>query len=140
MNLVKKSNSVTETNAPSHTVRQKITDEHSSEWYEPPALALDERGMIRDCSTSGRRLFGYQLRDLVWQHVSILFPQLSAVALVQEERLNPRLNFLCRCGKLYQTQNRQGDTFLSTLSFVHLEHDGRRTVRLIVRPSDNTKS
>ena len=140
MNLVKKSNSVTETNAPSHTVRQKITDEHSSEWYEPPALALDERGMIRDCSKSGRRLFGYQLRDLVWQHVSILFQQLSAVALVQEERLNPRLNFLCRCGKLYQTQNRQGDTFLSTLSFVHLEHDGRRTVRLIVRPSDNTKS
>lgn len=140
MNLVKKSNSVIETNAPSHAVRQKLTDEHSAEWYEPPALALDERGMIRDCSKSGGRLFGYQPRDLVWQHISILFPQLSGVALVQEERVNPLLNFLCRCGKLFQTQNRQGDTFSSTLSFVHLEHDGRRTLRLIVRRSDGTKS
>jgi len=140
MNLVKKSNNVIETNASSYAVWQKMADEHPAEWYEPPALSLDERGMIRDCSRSGERLFGYQPHDLVWQHVSMLFPQLSGVALVQEGRFNPLLNFLCRCGKLFQTQNRQGDTFLSKLSFVRLEYDGRHTLRLIVSPSDNAKS
>jgi PAS domain S-box-containing protein len=140
MNLVKKSNSVIETNVPSYAVWQELTDEHPAEWHELPTLAIDERGMIRNCNKSGERLFGYRPHDLVWQHVSMLFPQLSGVALVQEGRFNPLLNFLCRCGKLFQTQNRQGDTFLSTLRFVHLEHDGRHTLRLIVRPSDNTKS
>ena len=140
MNLVKKSNKVIETNAPSYAVVREWTDEHPAEWYEPPALAMDERGMIRDCSESGERLFGYRRHDLVWQHVSMLFPQLSGVTLVQEGRVNPLLNFLCRCGKLFQTQNRQGDTFLSKLSFVRLEYDGRHTLRLIVSPSDNAKS
>ena len=140
MNLVKKSNTVIETNASSYAVWQELTDEHPAEWYESPALAIDERGMIRNCNKSGERLFGYRPHDLVWQHVSMLFPQLSGVALVQEGRFNPLLNFLCRCGKLFQTQNRQGDTFPSELSFVHLEHDGRRTLRLIVSPSDDAKS
>lgn len=118
----------------------EINPSSYAEWQEPPVLTLDERGMIRDCSKSGEKLFGYRRHNLVWQHVSMLFPQLSGVALVQEERFNPLLNFLCRCGKLFQTQNRQGETFLSKLSFVSLEYDGRRILRLIVLPSDNTKS
>lgn len=118
----------------------EINPSYYIEWQEPPVLTLDERGMIRDCSKSGESLFGYRRHNLVWQHVSMLFPQLSGVALVREERFNPQLNFLCHCGKLFQTRNRQGDTFLSKLSFVSLENDGRRTLRLIVQPSDNTKS
>jgi len=140
MNLVKKSNAVIETNAPSYAVVREWTDEHPAEWYEPPALAMDERGMIRDCSESGERLFGYRRHDLVWQHVSMLFPQLTGVALVQEGRFNPLLNFLCRCGKPFQSRNRQGDAFSCNLNFVRLEHDGMRTLRLIVSPSDNAKS
>jgi PAS domain S-box-containing protein len=129
MSLAKEGVAVNETN-PSYYV----------EWQEPPELTLDERGMIRDCSKSGERLFGYRRHNLVWQHVSMLFPQLSGVALVQEERFNPQLNFLCHCGKLFQSQDRQGETFFSRLSFVSLENDGRRTLRLIVHPSDSTKS
>jgi|GEM_PF-1645258 PAS domain S-box-containing protein len=140
MNLVKKSNAVIETNAPSYAVVREWTDEHPAEWYEPPALAMDERGMIRDCSESAERLFGYRRHDLVWQHVSMLFPQLTGVALVQEGRFNPLLNFLCRCGKPFQSRNRQGDAFSCNLNFVRLEHDGMRTLRLIVSPSDNAKS
>lgn len=116
-----------------------INSSSYAESQEPPALTLDERGMIRDCSRSGEMLFGYRRHDLVWQHVSVLFPQLSGVALVQQQRLNPLLNFFCRCGKLFQSQNRQGDTFLCKLSFVRLESDGRHILRLIVRPSDDTK-
>jgi hypothetical protein len=129
MNPVKESDAAIEVNSSSY-----------DEWQEPPVLTLDERGMIRDCSKSGERLFGYRRHNLVWQHVSMLFPQLSGVALVQKEQFNPLLNFLCRCGKLFQTQDRQGDTFLSKLSFVSLEYDGRHTLRLIVHPSDDTKS
>jgi PAS domain S-box-containing protein len=140
MNLVKKSNTEIEANAPYYAVGQEWTDEYPAELHESPALSLDERGMIRNCNKSGERLFGYQCHELVWQHVSMLFPQLSGVPLVQEGRFNSLLNFLCRCGKLFQSQNRQGDTFPSELSFVHLDHDGRRTLRLIVSPSDNTKS
>ena len=140
MSLVKKINSVIETNIPSYAVWQEWTDEHPAEWHESPALAMDEHGMIRNCNKPGERLFGYQRPDLVRQHVSMLFPQLSSVTLVHEGRFNPLLNYLCRCGKLFQTQNRQGDTFLSKLSFVSLEYDGRRTLRLIVSPSDNATS
>jgi hypothetical protein len=129
MNPVKENDAAIEVNSSSY-----------DEWQEPPVLTLDERGMIRDCSKSGERLFGYRRHNLVWQHVSMLFPQLSGVALVQKEQFNPLLNFLCRCGKLFQTQDRQGDTFLSKLSFVSLEYDGRHTLRLIVHPSDDTKS
>lgn len=140
MNLVKKSKAAIETNAPSYAVRQERIDEYHTEWDEPPALTIDERGMIRDCSKSGEKLFGYRRDDLVWQHVSRLFPKLSGVALVQEGRFNPLLNFLCRCGQLYQSQNQRGDAFSCYLSFVPLEHDGMRTMRLVVSPYNNPES
>lgn len=104
-----------------------------------PTLTLDEDGVIRDCSLSGEKLFGYRSRELVWQHVSKLFPQLSEVELVKNSRLNPRLGFLCHCGHSFQSRNRDGSVFLSELSFVHLGgrrgDEGRWVLRLIVRPT-----
>jgi hypothetical protein len=76
----------------------------------------------------------------VWRHVSTLFTQLTGVELVQAGPVNPFLNYLCRCGQLFQAQNQQGDTFSSKLSFVRLEYEGRRFLRLIVNPSDNAFS
>ena len=101
------------------------------------ALMLDERGMICDCSKAGEKLFGYLRRDLVWQHVSTLLPQLSEINLISNGQINPRLGFLSRCGQLFQTKNRQGETFYSSLHFVHLDYKGKRVVRLILRPSGN---
>ncbi len=140
MRPVKQNNVVIEPNAFPNAERLKRTHKYSAKWHEPPALTLDERGMICDCSESGESLFGYRRHDLTWQHVSKLLPQLSGVALVLEGRINPLLQFLCHCGHLFQVQNRLGDTFPSGLSFVHLEHDGIHTLRLIVRPSDNAKT
>ncbi len=111
--------------------------ERSMDWYEPPALALDEAGVIERCSESCEELFGYASLDLVKQHISRLFPQLSGHKLVMDGRLNPMLDFLCHCGHLFQGQNRHGDTFKSELNFVRLEHGGRRSLRLIVRPLKN---
>lgn len=108
--------------------------ELSSEWNEPVTLTLDERGMIRDCCSSCEALFGYSRRELVWQHVSKLLPQLSEIKLVQNGQINPRLGFICRCGHLFRSQNRDDSFFYSELSFVNLEHAGMRILRLFVRP------
>jgi hypothetical protein len=104
--------------------------------HDPPALSLDERGMILDCSKTFEKLSGFRRSDLVWRHVSTLFSQLTGVELVQAGQVNPFLNYLCRCGQLFHAQNQQGDTFSSNLSIVRLEYDGRRFLRLIVNPSD----
>lgn len=140
MNLQRKGDAAIEPNTSSYASWSEWTDEHLTKCHEPPALSLDERGMIHDCSKSCERFFGYQRPDLVKHHVSSLFPQLMGVALVQEGRFNPLLNFICRCGQLFQAQNRQGDTFPCNLIFVPLENNGRRTLRMIVSPSNNAKS
>ena len=103
--------------------------------HEPAALVLDEHGMIRDCSKAGEQLFGYRHNELVWQHISKLFPQLLDVQLVHNGRFNPRLEFLCHCGLPFRGQNQQGRSFDGELHFIHLNHGERRTIRLIVRPS-----
>ncbi len=107
---------------------------------ELAALILDERGMICDCSKAGERLFGYLRTDLVWQHISKLLPQLSDISLVSNGQINPRLGFLSHCGRLFQAKNQRGDIFYSALHFVYLNCRGKRTIRLILRPSDNAGS
>lgn len=106
-----------------------------SERLDPPALSLDERGMVLDCSKSFERLFGFRRSELVWHHVSTLFPQLAGVELVRDGQINSLLSYLCRCGQPYQAINRQGETLSSNLSFVRIEYKGKRILRLIVQPS-----
>ena len=118
----------------SHNRGRKWSNEHRIEPQDPPSLALDERGMIQDCSKSFESLFGFQRRDLVWQHVSRLLPQLTGVDLVQAGRLNPILNYLCHCGHHYEAQDRQGRIISCILSLVRVEFDGRRSLRLIINP------
>lgn len=127
-------------NPSSYVKLQPRADEYLTERHEPPELSLDELGMIQNCSKSFETLFGFQRRDLVWNHISRLFPQLTGVDLVQAGQLNPFLNYLCHCGHLYQAHNRQGDTFPCNLSFVRVEFDGRRFLRLIVNPSAKLES
>jgi hypothetical protein len=137
MNLVKKSNNVIEANAPSYTLWYERMDEYPTEWDEQAVMSLDESGTIQDYSKSCGRLFGYQHINLVWQHVSMLIPRLLGVALVQKGRLNPLINFLCHCEHIFQAQNLRGDTFPCRLSFIHLEYDGKPTLRLMVHPVNN---
>ena len=106
--------------------------------YEPAALTLDERGMIRDCNGSGEVLFGYRRNELVWRHVSILLPQLSGTPLLRDGEVDPQLDFLCHCGKLFALHNRLGNILPSELSLVQLENAGRHVLRLMVRPIDNS--
>jgi hypothetical protein len=104
------------------------------EWQEPPAMSLDERGMIKDCSKSLEMLLGFRRSELVWHHVSMVFPQFEGIEIFQDGQVNPKLNYFCRCGQSYQAQKRQGDAVPSKLNFVCLENQGKRTLRLFVRP------
>jgi PAS domain-containing protein len=109
-------------------------------WQDPPALILDERGMICDCSKAGEILFGYPRQDMVWQHVSKLLPELSEIQLVKNGQFNPQLGFLCHCGHHFQATNRLGNVFLSELHFVILNDAETRQIRMIVQPSGIVQS
>jgi PAS domain S-box-containing protein len=127
MNPAKESDAVIEMDSSSH-----------AEWQEPPALTLDERGMICDCSNAGEKLFGYSRKNLVWQHVSKLLPELSEIQLLKNGHLNPQLGFLCHCGHHFRATNRLGNVFLSELHFVLLNVAEKYTIRMIVQPSGST--
>ena len=137
MGLHMESDVAIETDAGSYAAGNELVAERPVGLHEPPALALDESGVIQKSSESCEKLFGYRSLDLVKQHISWLFPQLAGLKLVLDGRFNPMLDFLCHCGHLFQAQNRQGDTFQSELSFVRIENDGRHSLRLIVRPLKN---
>jgi PAS domain S-box-containing protein len=111
-----------------------------TEWQEPPALTLDERGMICDCSNAGEKLFGYRRKEMVSQHVSNLLPELSEIQLIKNGQFNPQLGFLSHCGHHFRAINRLGGIFLNELHFVLLEYAGRRTIRMIVHPFHDIKS
>jgi len=105
-----------------------------AQWQEPPALTLDERGMICDCSEAAEKLFGYSLMDLVWQPVSKLLPELKEIQLVKNGRFNSQLDFLSRCGQPFLAINRLGNIFMNNLHFVLVNYAGKYTVRVILQP------
>jgi PAS domain-containing protein len=97
-------------------------------------LTLDERGTILDCSRAAETLFKYLRSEMVWQHVSLLLPQLANVDLMQNGEPNPGLRFLCRIGRLFRTVAQDGRSFPSELYFTVLFNDGCGRLLLIVRP------
>lgn len=135
MNFQMISNAVIETIVPSCDTPQEMSDEPSAERYEPASISLDDHGMILDCSKTFERFFGYRRRDLVWHHVSSLFPELTEIELVQNGQFNSLLTFKCRCGKLFQAKNMQGITLSCNLSCVRLEYNAKHILRLFVSPA-----
>lgn len=102
---------------------------------EPPALLLDERGVIQDCSKTLENLFGYRRIEIVWQHISCLFPQLSDYELIEAGRINPLLDYICHCGHIFLGLDRKGRSIPNELSLLHFNHNGLQTLKLIVRPA-----
>jgi hypothetical protein len=100
----------------------------------PLTLMLDERGLIRDCCVSSEETFGYSLRTLVSQHVSVVLPQLSGIELVQDGQLNSRFEDLCHGGHCFSAHTREGEIFSSELSLVSQELAGHRGLKLFVLP------
>jgi len=66
MNLQSQDSDSKEADVFAKTIGAEKACQHLPERHEPPALSLDERGMILDCSKSFRTLFGFRRSDLVW--------------------------------------------------------------------------
>ncbi len=96
-------------------------------------LTLDESGMILDCCATGEGLFEYKRIELLKQHISKLFPKLSEFSLITDGRINSQLGFLSRCNYPFLTRSANQKSFYSELNFVHLNHDGIKTLRLLVQ-------
>ena len=139
MNLHPAGNAAIETGLPACAIRQDWTDEHLAERDDLPAISLNERGMILDCNKPFEVLFGFDWRDLVWHHITKVFPQLTTVEFTQAGQVYPLLDYLVRCSQLYQAKKRDGVTFSSNLIFVRLEQEGKHLLRLIVFPSEATQ-
>jgi PAS domain S-box-containing protein len=92
-------------------------------------LALDDKGVILNCSQACEQLFGYRQDELGGRHVSTLLPHLEDTELVLEDRINSRLAFLCRCAS-FQARRRDGDFFTSELFINRL---GNQNVVVLVR-------
>ncbi len=129
MNLRIEVESANKTDISSLTSRRASLGVHPVESYDPPALQLDERGIIQDCNKAFEKLFDFRRSDLIWQRISRLFPQLRDIELVQAGKINPLLNYLCHCGHPYQMQNRKGETVLSNLNIFRLENNGRNSLK-----------
>jgi PAS domain-containing protein len=140
MNLHMNGNDAREVLGRPYPEMQNLPEMRSTRCPEPPALLLDESGHIQDCSKSVESLFGYGLGELVWQHISCLFPQFSDVALLHNGQIDAKLNFISRCGHTFMGLTRRGDTIPFHLSFIRFERDGLCTLRLILRPSGSAKA
>ena len=137
MSLQTAGNAAIKTHISSSASGQQWTDSRASELNDLPALSLDERGMILDCNKQFQMQTGFEWHDLVWHHVTRVFPQLSAGDFNQAGQAYPLPDYLIRCSKLYQAQNRHGITFFSNLIFVHQEHKGKRSLKLFVCPVED---
>jgi hypothetical protein len=141
MKLQTEADATSEFDASSYIKRQTLAAERpSAERHVPPELSLDEHGIIQDCSKSIEMLFGYRQCELLWQHISCLFPQLSGITLIQDGRVNPLLNYMCHCDHAFEALNKQSDFIICNLSFFRMQHEGIPTLRLIVRPVTDAKS
>lgn len=112
------------------------TEDDATVDNDPPALMIDERGMICDCNRAIESLFGYRRSEVVWRHISMLLPQMEDVDLMPQGKVNPRLQFLCRIGKPFAALDRSGERFDSNLFFNDLGNPGSPRLRVIVRAAD----
>jgi PAS domain-containing protein len=84
-------------------------------------LNLDDFGVIHDDSQACLQVFGYRPGELVGNHVSHLLPQLPESGLVLNDRVDPRLAYLCHCGVAFEARHRDGHRFLSELFINRLD-------------------
>ncbi|MBI5923354.1 MAG: hypothetical protein HY847_17105 [Betaproteobacteria bacterium] len=121
---------------PKHRVVRRADVQHLPSLADDgvATLLLDQRGMIRGYNGASENLFGYRRSEVVWQHVSMLLPQLADTDLVRDGQLNPRLLFLCRIGGYFKAQKQNGQSFASDLFLLNLSNSDSSDLRMIVRP------
>jgi PAS domain S-box-containing protein len=118
-----------------HLQGQPATSPPAADSAEQAYLTLDESGLICYCSKGIEDHFGYKLEDLVWRHLSRIFPKLLVLPLTQGGELNPKLKYLCHCGHQFEILDKQGNTVLTEVHLVKLANSGNSSIRLILGPT-----
>ncbi len=103
---------------------------HAPATSDLAVIALDDHGVIRNGNEICEEMFGYRQDELPRRHVSSLLPQLKDTELVQGERVNSHLAFLCHSGIPFQAQRRDGSRFPIELFINRL---GSHNVVVLVR-------
>ncbi|MBI5890693.1 MAG: hypothetical protein HZB47_08460 [Nitrosomonadales bacterium] len=123
---------------PSTTLKM-LADQRAAGWRSPPALALDAGGFIQECGMCAETIFGYRQHELFWQHISCLIPSFADIPLMQGNRIDPMLNYICHCDHVFEAVDKQGKVVACNLNFFLVENKGVSSLRLIVRPVANAR-
>jgi PAS domain S-box-containing protein len=103
---------------------------HALAMNDLAVIALDDLGVIQNCNGICESMFGYRQDELPGCHVSILLPQLQDTEVVQGERVNSHLAFLCHSGIPFKARRRDGGQFSIELFINRL---GTHNVVVLVR-------
>jgi PAS domain S-box-containing protein len=95
-------------------------------------MALNDDGVIQDCSSACERIFGYKQAELLGRHVSLLLPKLEGIQLICHNEINPRLKYLCHCAIPFLAKRRDGKIFAGEVFFNRLNYE-KLGLQVIVR-------
>lgn len=97
-------------------------------------ITLFENGMILNCNEAAGELLNCEPRELTWQPVSRLLPQLAKMPLILDEKINPYLGFLSVAGHRFEVVGMNGSRFASELFFSLVEEFGKCCIRITLKP------
>lgn len=103
-------------------------------WDTQAVLILDEEGSIRECLGAVQQLSGYTAGDLLAQPVSLLFPRLRDIDLLNGNEVNPKLGYLFHIGFPFKLHHREKADCMCRISLVDLRNSGEPR-RLLMKVS-----
>lgn len=110
-------------------------DSHLPFGAHDAVLSLNEDGVIVEATSTAEALFGYGVSgELVGRHISFLLPELARFPLLRNAVVNPRLAFLCHCGKRFTAARREGWAFFAEL-FINKVEGRHGPVLMTVKPA-----
>jgi hypothetical protein len=106
--------------------------------YAPAVeVEIDESGSIRAASGDLEQLFDYRTDEVIGQPISFLLPELERIPPFRGHDTNPRLSFLCHCGKTFLAVGRDGIEFNAELFCNRVESRGDGLLLILIRWTDS---
>ncbi len=101
------------------------------------AVEIDQSGRIRDAEGDFEHLFGYRADEVLGQPIAFLLPELERIPPFRGHDTNPRLSFLCHCGKTFRAVGRDGLAFDAELFCNRVEAGGEDLLSILIRWTDS---
>jgi len=103
-------------------------------WGQPCYIWVDLTGHILDSDDNTFSCFGYRPKDLKGQPIALLIPSLDETALIEEQRINPRLAYRSRCGIPFEIVDQEGHRSPCSLFFNRVRLPSGAALSLICVP------